>query len=273
MCRTATICRNTVDPDGASPILQRARSSCDFMAAQSFNDLDAWSGNYYSADESEGLQRTQFAPHVEDTQNETKVNNLEGGCDDFPLIKDVTSEAVWQDVSENKASLKDEEERRMASYCVIDLDSSPPQVSNMKCDGLISNAGDKVAEAHHRDEEMTPPPPTPPKTIASNAATPHSPIPAPSVVSEWNPNLYFSSRRYRSRNVRIRRQSIRGPAIASQEARRQSFTISPRPTLTFRAPLEFIKSRCRLLYRSPSEPKRTTILTVMTEATTEIVSE
>ena len=180
MCPTK--CRSTADPDFPSPILPRARSSCDLMAAQYFNDFDVARINdnlKIASHDEDGEQRTQFSPNGEDTQDltETVDKNVEWRRDDFPLIKDVTSEAVWHDASENDASLKDKEERLMATNCVIDVDSGPPQGSNKKC------AGDNTD-----DEDITPPPPlppSPPQKMTFDAAPQPPPITAPpSVVSE-----------------------------------------------------------------------------------------
>ena len=181
MCQT-TKCRNTADPDGSSPILQRARSSCDLMAPQYFNDMDAGKMNdnlNIAHHENEVLLRTQFAPNVEDPQDFTEIvdENFKERGDDFPLIKDVTSEAVWHDASENDASLKDKEECLMATNCVIDVDSGPPQGSNKKCAGDYTD-----------DEDITPPPPlppSPPQKMTFDDAPQLPPITAPpSVVSE-----------------------------------------------------------------------------------------
>ena len=162
------------------------------MAAQYFNDFDVAEINdnlkIASHDEDEE-QRTQFSPNGEDTQDltETVDKNVEWRRDDFPLIKDVTSDTVWHDVSENDASLTDKEE----TNCEVDMDSGQPQGSNYKFVGtneLICNVGntpDRVADVYYRDGEITPPlPPLPPQKITLNAAPQLPTIGAPSLVSE-----------------------------------------------------------------------------------------
>lgn len=163
------------------------------MATQYFNDLDVGKINdniEIASHENEEFHRAQFAPNVKDTHDLTEPvdKNVEGRSDDFPLIKDVTSEAVWHDVSENDASLKDKEERLMATNCAVEVDSG----SNNKYAGtnaLFYNAGDKAADADYRDGEITPPPPLPlppPQQMTLDAAPQPQPSPfvAPSVVSE-----------------------------------------------------------------------------------------
>ena len=197
MCPTK--CRSTADPDFPSPILPRARSSCDLMAAQYFNDFDVAKINdnlkIASHDEDEE-QPTQFSPNGEDTEDtqdltETVDKNVEGRRDDFSLIKDVTSDTVWHDVSEIDASLTDKEDRPMKTNCDVDMDSGQPQGSNYKFVGtneLICNVGntpDRVADVYYRDGEITPPlPPLPPQKITLNAAPQLPTIGAPSLVSE-----------------------------------------------------------------------------------------
>ena len=190
MC-LATKCRNSADPESPSPILQKARSSYDLSVTQCLSDLAAGRTTFMDLNhcETEEQERTQFVPHADETKDLTEtIDKYFGGLtDEFPFIKEVTSEAVMHNMGESEASLKCEEERRMTNKSVT-VDSGPlhdPINEFGATNRYITHTGHEAAERDFRDDEFKPPPPplpVPPR--------PPPQIPAPSVVSDCQVQSY-----------------------------------------------------------------------------------